>query len=314
MKRCCFLILLLTVTLLMFACKKAEQVSAEPSQQAESTEISPVAEPAAAPTGLDHSSENRKGAVAEQEATEPDETPSVTENPLPDDPKKPAETKTEAVSKPAEKTDSPASAGLKGTVGNFFKVSTSEPFLEYREDGQCYGYVENYTDGCSVWCAVLEHSIDVTASSYLAPQGKFSYEPEHICNSDRINAWIEGVSGYGVGEFVEITHSYTVSDTDYGVDFRSLCVVNGYAQTARKWAENSRVKELKLYLNGAFVDTLLLEDTIQPQYFDLTGYKLRADSGAESVFRFEIASVYPGTKYDDTAITGIEIEFWTPNH
>lgn len=118
----------------------------------------------------------------------------------------------------------------------------------------------------------------------------------------------------GIGEYVEITKSYVVGDKSYGVDFRDLCVVNGYAQTEEKWSANSRVKELKMYFNGEFVDTFELRDTIKPQYFDLDGYGLHADSGADSVFRFEIVSVYPGETYEDTAITGIEIDIMTPNH
>ena len=41
-------------------------------------------------------------------------------------------------------------------------------------------------------------------------------------------------------------------------------------------------------------------------YFD--GYKLC------SCVLFEIKEIYKGDKYDDTAITGIIMDFYTPNH
>lgn len=196
----------------------------------------------------------------------------------------------------------------------FFDVVDDEPYFIRSENGTHYGYEEDYWDGCSVWCAVTDCSVSAKASSYLAPQGRYSYEPRNICSGDRSNAWIEGVKGYGIGEYVDIIRRYEVCDTDYGVDFREICVVNGYARTNETWAANSRVRELGFYFNGRYVDTFTLEDTIEPQYFDLTQYGLHAASGEDSVFRFGIVSVFPGEKYADTAITGIEFDFWTPNH
>lgn len=199
-------------------------------------------------------------------------------------------------------------------ISGFFNVMNEEPFFDHREDGMHYGFEMDFWEGCSTWCAVTDYRVTATASSSLTAQGEFSYEPSNIYSANRSNAWIEGAEGYGIGEFIEISRCYHVGDKEYGVDFRELCIVNGYAQTLEKWTANSRVEDLKLFFNGEYIDTFHLEDTIEPQYFDLKQYNLRADSGAESVFRFEIASVYPGEKFADTAITGIEIDFWTPNH
>ena len=196
----------------------------------------------------------------------------------------------------------------------FFNVIDEEPYFEHRSDGQHYGFEMDFREGCSVWCAVTDYRIAAEASSTLPAQGNFSYEASNIYSADRSNAWIEGAEGCGIGEYIEISRRYNVCDEEYGVDFRELCIVNGYAQTPEKWAANSRAEDLKLFFDGEYIDTFHLEDTIEPQYFDLKQYDLHADSGAECVFRFEIASAYPGEKYADTAITGIEIDFWTPNH
>ena len=195
----------------------------------------------------------------------------------------------------------------------FFNVTDEEPFFIHCKDGKHYGFEMDFWGGCSVWCSVTDYQITAKASSTLTAQGSYSYEASNILNADRSNAWIEGADSYGIGEYIDISHCYYVSDAEYGVDFRELCVVNGYAQTLEKWIANSRVKDLKLFFDGEYIDTIHLEDTIEPQYFDLKQYNLHADSGAESIFRFEIASVYQGEEYADTAITGIEIDFWTPN-
>ena len=57
-----------------------------------------------------------------------------------------------------------------------------------------------------------------------------------------------------------------------------------------------------------------LEDTYSPQTISLEEYNIHADSGEEVSFKFEIKDIYKGDKYDDTAITGIIIDFYTPNH
>lgn len=208
----------------------------------------------------------------------------------------------------------PAPCRRDESVSGFFDTVDYEPYIVHSPGGKHYGFESDFSAGCRVWCAVENYQISAEASSTLAPQGQYSYWPSNICNSDRGSAWVEGADGYGIGEYIEITRRYDVSDADFGVYFDELCVVNGYARTPEAWAANSRVKELKLFFNGAYVTAFTLADSIEPQYFDLTPYRLHADSGADSVFRFEIASVYPGEKYDDTVITGIELGFWTPNH
>ena len=52
-----------------------------------------------------------------------------------------------------------------------------------------------------------------------------------------------------------------------------------------------------------------LKDTIEPQYIDVTSAQMKIGNGFTAEFSFEIAEVYKGTKYADTCLTGILIEF-----
>lgn len=303
MKRYKYFLLAAAAALLLSACSKAEPTAPAVPQQPAAVGSMPKAEKdeaAAAPAVADSDAEGRR----DESPTEPEASGDTL--PIP------AEEPTGSI--PASSDEAPEATELRGRTGQFFDIVEEDPFVVFRENGQHYGYEERFLGCCSVWCAVLEHQVSVEASSHLAPQGQFSYEPEHIYNGDRSNAWIEGIPGYGVNEYIKLSYRYTVADAPYGVDFRELCMVNGYAQTKAKWEANSRVKEMKLFFNDEFVDMLLLEDTINPQYFDLSSYGLHAASGEEGVFLFEIVSVYPGTEYEDTALTGIEIDIWTPNH
>lgn len=189
----------------------------------------------------------------------------------------------------------------------FFDVTDEEPYFVYSGEGRHYGYEEDYTEGCSVWCAVTEYRVRAEASSALG-----FHEAQNIISGERGNAWIASTDE--AGEYIEITRRYEVSDAEYGVDFNELCVVNGYAASPGDRTAYSRVSELKLYVDGIYAGTFTLEDTAEPQYFSLKEYNLHAASGADSVWRFEIDSVYPGDTCQNAALTGIEIAFWTPNH
>ena len=95
----------------------------------------------------------------------------------------------------------------------------------------------------------------------------------------------------------------------FGVPFdqpRQLSTVsmrNGYAKSDRIYARNSRVKRLRISAsNGARVG-LSLQDTPDWQ---------RSDSLAQLVnvswIKFKIEQVYPGSQYQDTAITEIRLD------
>ena len=190
---------------------------------------------------------------------------------------------------------------------NFFKLGeyAREWDTTYSSDGNKYGYIESYRTSDTDYKATSSAMFNgrVSASSTLAPQGNFSYEVEHIVNGNRENTWVEGVDGYGIGEYVEITYPNFISSDRL---LKELCIVNGYAQTMTKWEKNSRVKKLKLYYEGKPVATVDLIDTISPQYIDISSLNLVIKAKSEATFKFEIMEVYEeGGEYADTAITGI---------
>lgn len=205
------------------------------------------------------------------------------------------------------------------TIGEFCVMDEDGLDTVDNPDGELYGFWDDMTGGCSVWCAVLDYNVHVEASSSLESQGGHTYDAENVISRDRNVGWVEGVSGDGIGEKISITKSYDVEcasivPDDECIFYYELCIVNGLARTDKVWKANGRVKSLKFYFNGEYMGTIELEDTMKPQYISLSGLNLTAHNNEESTFTFEIADIYPGDKYDDTAITGIEIGFDTPNH
>ena len=137
----------------------------------------------------------------------------------------------------------------------------------------------------------------VVASSALSSQGSASYRASNIIDSNHETAWVEGVAGYGVGQWVEFRDVYGDGT------ITAITILNGYVKSDKAWSENSRVKRLKVYLNGRPVCILELQNSRSLQTFQVQN--LLGNASYIGKLRFEIMEVYPGTKYQDTAISNI---------
>lgn len=172
----------------------------------------------------------------------------------------------------------------------------------------CSETKENYWDilgsECSWYCG---GGLDtLSASSSLKPYKGLGYGARNIHDLNYQTAWIEGVPGYGIGE--SITYHFPPQNPR----ITEIIVVNGYVKSEQAWKDNSRVKQLKMYLNNQPYAILNLADSRQEQHFSFEplGYDDRSNWEALSskpwwTIRFEIMDVYKGDKYEDTAITEI---------
>lgn len=175
--------------------------------------------------------------------------------------------------------------------------------------GKLYGFLEKFEDWSGHYLiGSRKFYTNAEASSTLEPQGKFAYAASNATICARFCTWCEGAPGDGIGEFIELRQLYYGPGEEV-LTFNKLCIVNGYAENEKKWQENNRVKRLNFYYEDVYMCTIMLEDTIKPQYIDLTPLNLTVGNAREATFRFEIAEVYEGTIYEDTCITGIEIGF-----
>ena len=139
---------------------------------------------------------------------------------------------------------------------------------------------------------------DVRSSSSLKPFSGNNYEAANAKDLKLNTAWVEGVKGNGQGEFLE----YFFKNESPRVT--QAIIINGYVKTPQLWKDNNRVKDLDLYINGEFYARLKLKDIQSEQIFELPILGRRSD-GKDLILKFVIKSVYPGAKYDDTAITEI---------
>lgn len=148
--------------------------------------------------------------------------------------------------------------------------------------------------GCSWYCGGGPYK--VSSSSHLKPMGENSYEPSQAHDDSFKTAWVEGASGQGIGEHIDY---YFKNNSPR---LHTILIYNGLVKSDKAWKANSRVKTLKLWVNGEGFGTLHLQDTTALQIFS-TGLLGHRPDGKDLILKFEILEVYPGEKYKDTAIT-----------
>jgi len=161
---------------------------------------------------------------------------------------------------------------------------------------------------------VFEGSCDntciVSATSTLNSTKKYNYTPKNLISFDGynqdgkvINAWVEGVSGSGIGEKVIYEVVDILGSGEPWRMFLDFTIVNGYAKNLSTWNNNNRVKTLHMYRNGVLIAKIQLHDVPNEQKVNLKelGYKNYPNIG--EIIEFEIVEVYKGKKYDDTAIS-----------
>ncbi|MCX8125448.1 MAG: hypothetical protein N3F66_14965 [Spirochaetes bacterium] len=176
------------------------------------------------------------------------------------------------------------------------------------------------------------------ASSELVEKGlpKDFYSAKKAIDGNKDTAWVEGIEGDGIGEYIMFNLNFG-SIPSYG-DFDNnkfiivdIIIVNGVAKNEKLFKMNNRIKKatLEVYesevsirqidpwvvseqvpiLNSTF--EIELKDIFEPQRFRIRFKpKQKPLHGPVSSFlcigKLIIKEIYPGTKYKDTGISEIK--------
>lgn len=136
----------------------------------------------------------------------------------------------------------------------------------------------------------------VEASSYLKePKHNLYHTADRAIDGDLSAAWVEGAPGDGIGESITFTF-----DGVYRVS--GMHIHAGYQKSAELYQRNARPAVLTVTFSDGGEQTVTLQDVngVQDVSFD-------APAETESV-TLTIASVYPGSKFEDTVIS--EVAFY----
>ncbi|MBR08007.1 MAG: hypothetical protein CMP48_10000 [Rickettsiales bacterium] len=158
-----------------------------------------------------------------------------------------------------------------------------------------------YPDECACWGDGFYNCVShtISASSSLPASNSFSYHSSNLIDLDLRTGWVEGVSGYGVGESITIDVEMSPANS---VEISTLVIVNGYVKNEEVWRKNSRVQQFKLYIDDQPKALLNLLDVENYQLFDIQSIV----SGLTSFeMKLEITKVNKGDLYEDTVISEI---------
>jgi uncharacterized caspase-like protein len=132
------------------------------------------------------------------------------------------------------------------------------------------------------------------ASSALGPQFGNTYGVGHLFDGDRSTAWVEGAAGQGIGEWITV-------EFDTARLVRSIVIDNGYQKNSDIFYKNSRVRRMTLVFSGGERQSLSLQDQFGQQTFPID-----RPTRARWI-QLIIEDVYPGNKYQDTAISKLSV-------
>ena len=152
---------------------------------------------------------------------------------------------------------------------------------------------------CSLGCAL---GWEIESSSHQKQQDANVYGAGNLEDGIDKTAWVEGVTGQGIGEtitfiFPEDYSQYHVSDE--GVSFWGLRILNGYQKNEKVWKANSRVKKILIKHNSNPKYTVTLQDNMDIQEAHFKYFLIKPGDQVQIV----ILEVYPGEKYQDTALS-----------
>ncbi|MEO1816237.1 MAG: chitobiase/beta-hexosaminidase C-terminal domain-containing protein [Acetobacterium sp.] len=143
-------------------------------------------------------------------------------------------------------------------------------------------------------------NFSLVASSTLPDMAGISYYVGNVMDGSNNTAWVEGVAGDGVGEYVQFVYNGTAALTIHGV-----AIKNGYVKTTTSFSENGSVRGMVMYVNTSPVANMILERIRDEQVVSISPTTINP---GDSVV-FVIDSVVPGPADGDhdTAITEIRL-------
>jgi len=132
-----------------------------------------------------------------------------------------------------------------------------------------------------------------SSSVRLAVQSN-TYYPANAIDGKRSTAWIEGVDGPGLGEWIRF-------DFDREINLHRILIQPGYFKSPAIWAQNNRLATITAQFSDGTSRDLNFDNRMDSQKVDVGSVKTRW-------VKFVIKSVYYGTD-PDTAISEVAFEW-----
>ena len=138
--------------------------------------------------------------------------------------------------------------------------------------------------------------IRTSASSVRYAVQSNTYDSVNVIDNNKRTAWIEGVDGPGIGEWLRF---------DFGreINLHRIVILPGYFKSPQIWAQNNRLAAATLQFSDGSSNHFTFPDRMERQTLDVGPIKTRW-------VRLVIDAVFSGTD-PDTAVSEITFE-WEP--
>lgn len=158
----------------------------------------------------------------------------------------------------------------------------------------------------------------VRASSFLSASKNFVYVPECVLDEFDWTAWVEGASGLGIGEWIEIYLGENINQKD--LQNLTITILSGYHKDKNSFLNNSRVKKMDVELraDGVVLNTQSITFPNTTNFsksrasFILDTKNLPQILKGEVTLRFIIKEAYKGNKWEDVCVSGIYFDYSNP--
>jgi hypothetical protein len=134
---------------------------------------------------------------------------------------------------------------------------------------------------------------DTSQSSVVTQSGNYSNYAAQAFDDSETTSWQEGAAGNGIGESISANF-----DRSYGVS--GILFKLGNYRTPKLWEENARPRTLNINLNGTVLTATFPNQ--MTQFAVILSAPIQTDRIAITV-----ADVYGGSKYQDCAISDVQI-------
>ena len=131
------------------------------------------------------------------------------------------------------------------------------------------------------------------SSSALKGTAIASFQATNLVDGDVTTPWQEGANGAGLGEWVRFEFTQPV-------ELARLEILNGYQKDDERYLGNPRVRLVMVEYSSGATQLVELSDVRDPQIVNPT-------SEAVEWVKLAIVSVYPGDKWEDTALSEVRI-------
>jgi hypothetical protein len=180
---------------------------------------------------------------------------------------------------------------LEPTMADDFEIEARPNIRLHNSDSEPPYYIERGDQ----W--LISHAnYEVQASSVLAPADGLTYDAAKIKDFSDGETWSEGKEGPGIGEWLELKPIAPKP-------LAAIEIQPGYAQGGGLFKANARPKKILIKLNDEHQFSVEIPDSEDVRRIPVSGYTKPVKK-----IRLTFKEVWPGTKFEDLCVSGINLE------